>query len=72
MDEKERLAEYLICQKRGHDPSGYVTASVPPKNRCRWCGTFYWVQSILREVGQPRPSEELTPEQEASLRSHGL
>ncbi len=71
MDEKERYEEYLICQKRGHEPSGYVTASVPPKNRCRWCGTYYWIQTILRETGRPR-NDELTPEQEASLQSHGL
>lgn len=72
MEEDERYAAYLICQERGHAPSGYVTASVPPKHRCRWCGTYYWIESSQRESGAPQPSQELTPEQEASLASHGL
>jgi len=53
MDEQERYEQYLICQQRGHGPSSYITASVPPKNRCRWCGTFYWTENIKREMGAP-------------------
>lgn len=70
--EEERYKAYLICQQRGHSPSGYTTASIPPKTRCRYCGTLYWVETTIRESGAPQPSQELTPEQEASLRSHGL
>jgi len=59
MDEEERYAQYLVCQQRGHQPSGYVTASVPPKDRCRWCWTYYWTESLMREMGAPpKPKEK--------------
>lgn len=72
LTDEERMAEYLICQRRGHEPSGYITASIPPKNCCRWCGTYYWIESLLRESGEPKSEASLTPEQERSLQSHGL
>lgn len=64
-DERERYDEYLICQKRGHTPSGFVTAGIPPKQTCRFCGCYFWTETRHREGGAP--GAYLTPEQEEQI-----
>ncbi len=55
---RAQIEAYLICQKRGHSPSNMVTASVPPQNICKWCGTYYWYTEPRMEEGMRRPTEE--------------
>lgn len=52
----ERLAaEYAICKKRGHQASGFVTASNPPQQTCRWCGTrYFYTEPQLQEFNVPK------------------
>jgi hypothetical protein len=51
-----RVAEYEICQRRGHAHSG-VTLSTPDSQIvCRWCGTHYWTVTSLREQNVPGES----------------
>lgn len=50
----ELLAEYEICKKRGHQPSGYRTTGVPAADVCCWCGTRYWHETQLVEVDVPK------------------
>lgn len=49
----ERWAEYQVCKVRGHTPSGFVTASVPPKATCRYCKTLFWTETVERESNAP-------------------
>jgi hypothetical protein len=49
----DRRVEYETCQKRGHQRSGYVLSSVPPKDVCKWCGTAYWYTTELHESQVP-------------------
>lgn len=53
-----RYAAYLICQERGHSPSGFITAGIPPKQRCRYCDTYYWTETVNRETSAPEPPEQ--------------
>lgn len=49
--EVDYKAEYDICQRRGHDPEpGFMTASNPPQNVCKWCGTYYWYTNPKPEL----------------------
>lgn len=53
VQQRQRWAEYRICKERGHQPSEIVTASLPPQNICRHCGTHYWTETIKREINAP-------------------
>jgi hypothetical protein len=57
--ELERARSYLVCQERGHTPSEVRTASNPPQDICRFCGTYYWYETVrtLYE-GMGKPSAE--------------
>lgn len=49
-DDNKLRTEYEICQRRGHQPSEYRTATNPPMSRCKWCRTlYYWTQPELVE-----------------------
>jgi hypothetical protein len=55
----ERIAEYEICQRRGHECDGSgekVLTGAYTDYSCKWCGTYYRVH----RPGPPRV-EELNP-----------
>lgn len=58
----ERAAQYLICQVRGHAKSGAVTASIPPQNICKHCGTYFWWTEPKLVEGMGKPTEEMLAE----------
>lgn len=52
----DRLAEYEICKRRGHESSGHglQRGMGPLESECRWCGTyFYFTKPELVEVDPP-------------------
>lgn len=49
----QRLDEYRICQKRGHQPDSIILTSNPPKNVCKWCGTHYTTKKEVIETNFP-------------------
>ncbi len=53
MNIEERRQEYKICQEHGHKPSDQVLASYPPKNVCKFCGTYFWFETTTREQNIP-------------------
>lgn len=52
-DGRDRYAEYLICQQRGHESSGMTLTSSPPWEVCRFCGTHYRHEVNLVEQNVP-------------------
>jgi hypothetical protein len=60
---RKRWEAYRICQERGHQPSGYVTASIPPWTGCRFCGTHYRMTAPeMVELDPPGPLVTLLDE----------
>ena len=55
VSDEERLRQYKICKERGaHVKSGFMTASNPPMHQCKFCGTYFYYEALLREVGAPK------------------
>lgn len=65
--EAERLAEYRICQERGHvpgrmdnvidDSSGMRVITQEIGHYCKMCGTFYWYETKRHESNKPEGAE---------------
>lgn len=71
-DEDRWIAEYAVCQRRGHDGSGHVLTSIPPKQICRWCGTHFWTEHVAHEGNAPSrlattDTVRMTPERLAEV-----
>lgn len=53
------LAEYEICQKRGHEASSAsLSNSVPSWKICKWCGMPYRWRTTMEELEKV---EDFTP-----------
>lgn len=50
---ERRRREYATCKVRGHQPSGETLLSNPAYEVCKWCGTGYRYEQVLREVNAP-------------------
>ncbi len=55
--EAQRLAEYEICKRRGHQPTDHMLPTNPPQNVCRWCGAWYRHDTQLIERNVPAVGE---------------
>ena len=52
---EERLVEYEICKRRGHQTDGIAYLTNPPQSKCKWCGTFLQIRnsSVIVELNPP-------------------
>lgn len=53
-EQRRRLREYRICLDRGHQSDGLVLTSIPPQQRCKWCGTrYFYTEPEMIEMDAP-------------------
>jgi hypothetical protein len=60
---------YLICKQRGHQPNGMVIDTYRPYDTCKYCGTTYRYEQVLKEASTPFGwvmDLEKTPDSEAA------